>query len=400
MIGEAEGQVVLEADVDEAHFVLDAAAGVQVDHRDLGESGLAAAFDGPSLQANSRGPRPGDELELTRSPSDLGAEPSCHRARRRRKSVGPCRHCVGVGCGPEASRPRQRIRQRLQGLDGGDLRYASRYLVAVDPVAREILATDFNRTQLGDSGRVQFEYKGWRAKEGQWTMFLYEDWSTDAPQLRWPERVGVRLEVSKGGALRIEDAHGTIRARPGGFPFDAQKNDIGRIRTAHLRTEGRIRRPAVYEWVVYDQSPTRVNEEEKAEQSRRIDPHAFFGRYDWIVLVDPEGNMVQLSQGSLTEDFGYRIKDGRPQEIHDLEVQWLQTEFDSKSKRHVPVRWVVDAPAWGLRAELVELGEHRGHGDPRPDGLRPVYRQVSVAGAGVMDGDRVEFFGMVEAIQD
>lgn len=278
-------------------------------------------------------------------------------------------------------------------------RYESRYLVTIDPEKRSILALDFNRTELGDSGQIQLEYKGWTAEAGAWSMFLYEDWTEEASASRWPARVGLVLEAPPDGALNVRgsDFEVAVASR---FDFDTEKDGIGRIRTAHGRTRGSQRWPAVLEWVIYDQAKTRANAEERGERARRLDPDSFFGRYDWIVLADTTGRLIQVSQGTLTEDFAYRHGKAGPEEVHDVEVRWLETQLDPKSGRHVPVRWLVDVPAWGLRTELLRLGEHRGHGPDRPSGPRPVYRQVSVAGEGRIDGARVEWFGMVEAIQD
>jgi hypothetical protein len=81
-------------------------------------------------------------------------------------------------------------------------------------------------------------------------------------------------------------------------------------------------------------------------------------------------------------------------------VCWTATEYDETGRQHRPTAWLVDVPTWSMRVQLDKRGEHRGHGDRRDDGTRPIYVQASVEGRGIVRGEEHRFFGMVEHIRD
>lgn len=296
-----------------------------------------------------------------------------------------------------------------------NLPYESHYLVFGDRAANQspvILALDFNRTDA-PNGTSTYEYKGWQAVGPAWTMFLYRVWTapTPAPGAPWPTADGVQPEVRPDGTLRITvaqpDRQFTLATVPASAAFATEKDRLGAIRTTHPATTwsrpgqpDRIR-PAVYEQVIYDQSPGRANAEEAGERHRSLDTESFFGDYDWIVLWDESGRLWQVSAGPLTEDFAYHL--AAPDEAavqHDVTIRWQRTVPDEFARWHAPAAWLVDVPAWDLRARLELTGEHRGHGPARSDGRRPIYAQIGVNGEASIAGVRQRVFGMVELIRD
>lgn len=188
------------------------------------------------------------------------------------------------------------------------------------------------------------------------------------------------------------------------FSFSTENG--GASRTAHPQVsvnwnDTTYEGPAVYEWIRSDAGTESEDTESDAEANRQVDEDATFGLYDWIVLYDNEGRLWHVSQGSLTNDFGYQAaKETLPPQTRDVLVQWLATTYDDTAAQHSPTRWLVDVPDWELRVKLEKLGEHRGHGGPRADGTRPIYIQASVTGRGIVQGEEHQFFGMVEHIRD
>lgn len=290
--------------------------------------------------------------------------------------------------------------------------YDSRYLVFGTKTSSDtprLLAIDLNRTARGPD-RVTYEYKLFTATGGDWTLRVYDRWTVDPDTTeRFPAHQGLRPVRQSDERLRVEADGPSLSLRvqmtPPSFAFRTDSR-FGTIRTAHptyvvswngATYEGR----GVYEWVQGSDEESRGTSEERAEARRQIDDAATFGRYDWMVLYDETGRLLQVSQGTLTQDFAYqRAVDGQPAATRDVLVRWLRTEPDSVARTHSPTRWLVDVPAWTTRVQLRKTGEHRGHGPERDDGTRPVYVFGTVTGEGMVFGERREVFGLVELIQD
>jgi len=294
--------------------------------------------------------------------------------------------------------------------------YDSRYLVAgfIDSSGMPtMIAADFNRTQIS-AGVIAYEYKVFLGRGPDWTMPVFERWEAPGADLEgeWPGTRGVTIEVGVSGALtasvRRPGLALDLDTHPPSFDFVAEKNDVGIIRTAHVSASVTLdgqRHPTVgvLEWVRYEadgQRSRRVNAEEAAERQRSLGGDGVFGYYDWFVLYDADGRLLQASAGTTTEDFAYRLADdGTPQTAGRIESRWLRTE-DVTDASPVPNRWQIDVPDWGLRTQLHAIGEDRGRGSPDADGFRPVYRQVGVAGHAVVGGRPTQIFGMVEHLSE
>lgn len=292
--------------------------------------------------------------------------------------------------------------------------YDSRYLVfgAQDATGTpRIVAIDLNRTAQ-DDGRVSYEYKVFAAIGGEWTLHAYEKWDVNSvPADRFPSREGVRPKLHTADQrLRVEvERPGLdlkVEIESPSFVFSSENTRFGTVRTAHPRAtvtwndtvyEGR----GVYEWVQEKEGAPSDTKESRPEVERRLDEDATFGLYDWIVLYDEAGRLWQVSQGTLTPDFGYQqgVPD-RPSATDDVLVRWVATERDPTGQMHRPTRWLVDVPSWGMRVRLRRRGEHRGHGPKRDDGTRPIYVQATVTGTGRILGRERDVFGMVELIRD
>ncbi|MFB6232050.1 MAG: hypothetical protein ABEL04_12940 [Salinibacter sp.] len=289
--------------------------------------------------------------------------------------------------------------------------YQSHYLVFGTQDASgtpRILAIDLNRTERGPN-RVDYEYKLFVARGGDWSMPIYETWTADPDTTpRLPTRSGLAPTLTEDGHVRVEinlpDLSLTVVPQSPRFSFST--GDGNASRTGHTQFvvewngttyEG----PGVYEWIRSAPTTEPEDTEANAEAERRLDETASFGLYDWIVLYDDEGRLWHVSQGSLTNDFGYQTAtEVLPAQTRDVLVRWLATAYDDKADQHSPTTWLVDVPDWGLRVRLEKQGEHRGHGQPRADGTRPIYVQASVTGRGIVRGEEHQFFGMVEHIRD
>ncbi|WP_103029382.1 hypothetical protein [Salinibacter altiplanensis] len=289
--------------------------------------------------------------------------------------------------------------------------YVSHYLVFGTRDASgtpRMLALDFNRTEH-DDGRVAYEYKLFVGRGADWSMPVYETWTTapDAEAPRFPARGGLNPTLTDDGILQVTadlpDLALEVRPGPSAFPFP-EDDENGTNRTGHpefvVRWNGETYRGAgVYERIRPGGAAT--SPEAAAERERKLDAGASFGLYDWIVLYDDEGRLWHVSQGTLTADFAYQQATGAlPGQTRDVLVRWTATAYDKRAQQHRPTAWLVDVPAWRMRVRLQRQGEHRGHGSPRDDGTRPVYVQAGVEGRGLLQGEAHQFFGMVELIRD
>lgn len=262
-----------------------------------------------------------------------------------------------------------------------------------------ILAFDFHRTALARN-RVTYEYKAWLARGERWEVLLDEKW-TGAPAAElFPARGGVRPTLGPDEALWVEG-----RPRQVAFRITMESprfasrpsGSLGIAQTAHPRVtltlEGRnITGRAVYEW---------VRRPESKSTAGRGQTEPIFGDFDRIVLYDETGNLWQASRGTRTGSFACRVDSaGVPATFPEVRIQWLETRKDAVAGRDSPTRWLLEVPAWKLRARLARTGEHLGHGPPGRDGRRPVYAQIGVSGEGSAQGTQRRFFGVVELIQD
>jgi len=289
--------------------------------------------------------------------------------------------------------------------------YQSHYLVFGTQDASgtpRILAIDFNRTERGPD-RVDYEYKLFVARGADWSMPIYETWTAEPDTTpRFPARGGLAPTLTEDGTVRVEvdlpDLSITVVPQSPRFSFSTGDGETSR--TGHPQFavdwngttyEGR----GVYEWIRSAPTTEPEDREADAEAERRLDENATFGLYDWIVLYDDEGRLWHVSQGSLSDDFGYQAAtDALPAQTRDVWVQWTATAYDDTADQHSPTAWLVDVPDWGLRVKLKKQGEHRGHGAPQADGTRPIYVQASASGPGIVQGEKHQFFGMVEHIRD
>ena len=285
--------------------------------------------------------------------------------------------------------------------------YESHYLVFGTRDASgapRLLAIDFNRTTHGPE-RVDYEYKLFVARGGEWSMPVYETWTAESSGTNFPARGGLSPTLNDEGVLeRVQvdrpDLSLEVVPKATSFPFPRDADRTGG--TGHPRMsvtwngttyEG----PGVYEWILSGARDTRTNPERK----RQLDETASFGLYDWIVLYDDQGRLWHMSQGTLTPDFAYQnAVPALPAETDDVLIRWLATEPDSMAHMHSPTRWLVDVPAWQMRVRLRKTGEHRGHGAVWPDSTRPIYVQAGVEGQGLIRGEEHRVFGMVEHIRD
>lgn len=288
--------------------------------------------------------------------------------------------------------------------------YTSHYLVFGTheaPESPRILAIDFNRT-VQSPDRVAYEYKLFVSCDQEWSMPVYETWTVDPEHTeRFPTRAGLAPTIKEDGSIEIEvDRSGLalqVETAPSSFPFPSEQTS-GPDGTGHPHVtvewngttyEG----PGVYEWI--RSNPSAGDNDGDGERERQLDDKETFGLYDWIVLYDDEGRLWHVSQGTLTGDFGYQHGvEHLPAETDDVLVRWLATEYDETGRQHSPTAWLVDVPAWDMRVRLKKEGEHRGHGDSRADGTRPIYVQASAEGPGLVHGEEHQFFGMVEHIRD
>ena len=211
--------------------------------------------------------------------------------------------------------------------------YTSHYLVFGTRDASgtpRMLAMDFNRTER-DDGRVAYEYKLFVGRGADWSMPVYETWTTtpapDAPP--FPARGGLAPTRTEDGVLYVTvNRPGlTLEVRPDdsnfSFPTDAPDRTA---RTGHpsftvVWNGQTYRGPGVYERIRPDVSG--ASAEATAERKRRLDEDASFGLYDWIVLYDEEGRLWHVSQGTLTADFAYQQATGAlPLQAHDVLMRW------------------------------------------------------------------------------
>ena len=286
--------------------------------------------------------------------------------------------------------------------------YQSHYLVFgtrdASGTAR-LLAIDFNRMQEGPD-RVSYEYKLFVAEGGDWSMPVYETWEASPSEDPFPSRGGLTPVRGEDGTLRAVRARASdlrLEVRPGesAFPFPTDAPESGN-RTGHptfrvtwngTTYEG----PGVYEWIETDAAP----DPNHPKRDRQLNDEATFGLYDWIVLYDEQGRLWHVSQGTVTSNFAYQqAVSSLPSQTRDVTVRWTATTPDSLAGLHTPHRWLVDVPAWELRVALRKAGEHRGHGDERADGTRPIYVQATAAGPGIVQGEAQPVFGLVEHIRD
>lgn len=289
--------------------------------------------------------------------------------------------------------------------------YQSHYLVFGTQDASgtpRILAIDFNRTERGPN-RVDYEYKLFVARGDDWSMPVYETWTADPDTTpRLPARGGLVPTLTEDGYVQVEvdlpDLSVTVVPQSPRFSFSTREGEASRTGHPQFSVEwngASYEGPGVYEWIRADATTESEDTEADAEAERQLEESATFGLYDWIVLYDDEGRLWHVSQGSLTNDFGYQAAtEALPAQTRDVFVQWGATAYDDKANQHSPATWLVDVPDWKLRVKLEKQGEHRGHGAPRPDGTRPVYVQASVTGRGIIQGEEHQFFGMVEHIRD
>lgn len=306
--------------------------------------------------------------------------------------------------------------------------YTSHYLVfgTQDDAGRpRIVAIDFNRTAGVDS--LAYEYKLFVAKDSNWSMPVYETWTTEKssaaastlPQDAFPSRGGLDPTLKKNVLHRVETnlptLDLTVSVKDSAVPFSTGP-DENVPRTGHPQVAVRwndttFHGPGVYEHIQSDGSGSNENAagrdthskktEKASERERRLDAESTFGLYDWIVLYDDTGRLWQVSQGTLTTDFAYQnATEALPQQTNDVLIRWTATAYDSTAGQHSPSAWLVDVPAWKMRVDLRKTGEHRGHGFPRSDGTRPIYIQAGVEGIGTINGQKHRFFGMVEHIRD
>lgn len=299
---------------------------------------------------------------------------------------------------------------RAQDTQGVGPSYESHYVVFGVPAASggpRLLAVDLNRTVRGPD-RVGYEYKLFVSRGHDWSMPVYETWTVDPEQSDpFPPRAGLTPTISENGRIEIvvnrseHTLHLTTALSSFPFPEEASSSPGG---TGHphvtVEWNGTTHEgPGVYEWIRSDRSGDRA--EDDPERERQLDEDATFGLYDWIVLYDEEGRLWHVSQGTLARDFAYQaVSDDLPAETDDVLVRWLATEYDETGRQHSPTAWLVDVPAWDMRVRLEKKGEHRGHGDEQDDGTRPIYVQASAEGPGLVDGEKHQFFGMVEHIRD
>lgn len=290
--------------------------------------------------------------------------------------------------------------------------YTSHYLVFGTheaPEAPRILAIDFNRTVQAPD-RVAYEYKLFVSRGHDWSMPVYETWTVDPETTeRFPSRAGLAPTIKEDGSIEIDVNRSEhtlhLTTAPSSFPFpEASSSSPGGTGHPHMTVEWNgttYEGPGVYEWIRSDRSGDRADDEDDPERERHLDEDGTFGLYDWIVLYDDEGRLWHVSQGTLSPDFAYQhAMEGLPAEADDVLVRWLATEYDATGQQHSPTAWLVDVPAWDMRVRLKKKGEHRGHGDPRADGTRPIYVQASVEGPGLIQSQERQFFGMVEHIRD
>lgn len=297
--------------------------------------------------------------------------------------------------------------QRLQAESA----YSSHYIVfgvRDDSGTQRLLAIDINRTERDDD--VAYEYKLFRARGGEWSMPIYETWTTRSPSASqsFPSRGGLTAAFTDEGSLRritvdLPDLTLEVAPKHPEFQFSTGPSP-SEARTAHplftVRWNGEVYEGrGVYEWIRSVDAPERP--EAAAEADRQLDEERTFGLYDWIVLYDDEGRLWQVSQGTLTSDFGYQqAAAALPAQTRDVLVRWTATRYDETAGRHSPTAWLVDVPGWSMRVSLRKQGEHRGHGPVQSDSTRPIYVQAGVEGRGIIRGEEHQFFGMVEHIRD
>lgn len=298
------------------------------------------------------------------------------------------------------------------GVETDSPSYTSHYVVFGTQDATEaprILAVDFNRTAQGPD-RVAYEYKLFVSRGHDWSMPVYETWTVDPNESeRFPSRAGLAPTIKEDGRIEIRvnrsDHTLHLRTAPSSFPFpsEASSSPAGTSHP-HVTVEWNgttYEGPGVYEWIRSSPSSASADEDNDRAMDRRLDEEATFGLYDWIVLYDDEGRLWHVSQGTLSDDFAYQhAADRLPAETDNVLVRWLATAYDEHAQQHSPTAWLVDVPAWDMRVRLKKKGEHRGHGDPRADGTRPIYVQASAEGRGLIRGEEHQFFGMVEHIRD
>lgn len=299
--------------------------------------------------------------------------------------------------------------------------YDSRYVVFVfrdDASDSRVLAVDFNKSLHPVKRSAILEYKLWLSRGGEWPMYLYELW--EEPYLDgFPAKGGLTLHVQDTQALQVTYESDRLEFKltteaPQVF-FGVSDPDVaGPMKTAHvpatLELEGKTYQgTAAYEWITIAQNRDQARPQGQGQpaapkdhkRARALEPDSRFGLYDWIVLADDRGELWHVSAGTLTDDFGYHLdSDGQKQETDDVSIRWLKTRPDQTARQETPEAWLVDVPAWSVRIKLRLLGEHRGHGTPKRNGTRPIYRQIGVEGEGIVRGERRRFHGMVELIQD
>ena len=137
--------------------------------------------------------------------------------------------------------------------------YTSHYLVFGTRDASgtpRMLALDVNRTEHGD-GQVAYEYKLFVGQGADWSMPVYETWTTtpDPEAPRFPARGGLDPTLTDDGILHVTaelpDLALEVRPEPSAFPFPTD-DESSANRTGHLEFAVRwngttYRGPGVYE---------------------------------------------------------------------------------------------------------------------------------------------------------
>ncbi len=229
--------------------------------------------------------------------------------------------------------------------------------------------------------------RGWLGREGEWRMFVEEDWTTGLTRTPWRilPRGSARLVMGFGDALAeiyFRQGLRDLSVTPGEVlaEWSGQRGEVFRLLDGTAVLAG-VETPGI----VLDAFTARPTDADELAQLALLAGGGDFR----LVIADDDGAGAHRA---------WARTDSASHAWTEVELVWQETRTFERARRDVPVLWRISADEPGLTGELEAVSSHF-HTLEDTGALLPVFGVYEVWGHVELESERIDVHGFIRHVQ-
>ena len=242
-----------------------------------------------------------------------------------------------------------------------------------------------NRAEPGGVRRI---LRGWLGREGQWSLFVNEEWVTPPSRAPWRilPRGAARLVMGLDDVLRevyIQEGIRDLSVQPGEVlaEWSGHRGDIYRLHGGVARLSG-----VEHRGLVVDAYTPRVGSSDQPSE--------------WTLLVgDGPLYLLVADLGRLGPHRAWALQGSEDRVWSTVTVTWGETRSFERARRDIPVLWSLQSEDGGLAGEIQPVSPGHIHTLDGEGPVLPVLGVYAVGGQVTIGETRLAVKGFLRHFQ-